>query len=174
MREPEAVERALNVDSATEDAPPNDPQPPSLESGHLIAFVFAAVFGGCIGLFYGIGSLTPIQMTVGLNWALLCRWRAAGGGRGFLRQMLRRREVELEACDERPRQDILDKTGSPGGETKILPGVAALAGGCAAGGIGFEIMTWVFKWTAPAPFYGALVVFITAGTWLFLKLTKGL
>ena len=72
-----------------------------------------------------------------------------------------------------PDKDILDKLDRREERRKILPGVAAFAGGCAAGLAAYEIMKWVFRWIAPAPLYGTLVVFIAVATWLFLKLSEG-
>jgi fatty acid desaturase len=72
-----------------------------------------------------------------------------------------------------PDKDILDKLDRREGRRKILPGVAAFAGGCAAGLVAYEIMKWVFKWMAHAPLYGALVVFIGVALWLFLKFSAG-
>ena len=72
-----------------------------------------------------------------------------------------------------PDKDILDKLDRREGRRKILPGVVAFAGGCAAGLVAYEIMKWVFRWMPPAPLYGALVVFIGVALWLFLKLSKG-
>ena len=57
-----------------------------------------------------------------------------------------------------PDKDILDKLDRREGRRKILPGVAGIAGGGAAGLVGYEIMELVFRWMAPAPLYGALVV----------------
>jgi len=53
-----------------------------------------------------------------------------------------------------PDKDILDKLDRREERRKILPGVAAFAGGCAAGLAAYEIMKWVFRWIAPAPLYG--------------------
>ena len=71
-----------------------------------------------------------------------------------------------------PDKDILDKLDRRERRKKILPGIAALAAACAAGLVAYEIMKWVFGWIAPAPFYGAMVVFIGAATSLFLKLSE--
>jgi hypothetical protein len=72
-----------------------------------------------------------------------------------------------------PDKDILDKLDRREARGKILPGVLALARGCAAGLVAYEIMNWVFRWIAPAPLYGALVVFIGTATWLFVKSSGG-
>jgi hypothetical protein len=59
-------------------------------SGHLIAFVFAAVFGACIGLFYGIGQFDPYTDQRWLWIGLYCVVGALlGAAGGFLRQLLR-------------------------------------------------------------------------------------
>jgi len=71
-----------------------------------------------------------------------------------------------------PDKDILDKLDRREGRRQILPGIAAFAGGCAVGLVAYDIMRWVFSWTAPAPLYGALVAFIVVATWLFVKLSK--
>ncbi len=72
-----------------------------------------------------------------------------------------------------PDKDILDKLDRREARGKILPGITAVAGGFAGGLAAYEIMKWVFKWVAPAPLYGALVVLIGIATWLFVKLSAG-
>jgi fatty acid desaturase len=72
-----------------------------------------------------------------------------------------------------PDKDILEKLDRRERRRKILPGFAAFAGGCAVGLAAYEIMKWVFRWMAPAPIDGALVVFVAVALWLFLKLSKG-
>lgn len=71
-----------------------------------------------------------------------------------------------------PDKDILDKLDRREGRKKILPGIVAIAGGCAAGLGAYEIMKFVFRWPLPAPIYGALIVFIGIATWIFLKLSE--
>lgn len=63
-------------------------------------------------------------------------------------------------------------TASRAARGKIFPVITAVAGGFAGGLAAHEIMKWVFKWVAPAPLYGALVVFIGIATWLFVKLSE--
>jgi fatty acid desaturase len=72
-----------------------------------------------------------------------------------------------------PDKDILDKLDRREWRRKILPGIAAFAGGCAAGLVAYDIMRSVFRWPVPAPLYGALVVFIGVATWLFVKMSEG-
>jgi hypothetical protein len=72
-----------------------------------------------------------------------------------------------------PDKDILEKLDRRERRRTILLGGVAFAGGCAGGLIAYEIMKRVFKWTAPAPLDGALLVFVGVGLWLFLKLNKG-
>ena len=72
-----------------------------------------------------------------------------------------------------PDKDILDKLDRREARGKIFPGITAVAGGFAGGLAAYEIMKWVFRWAAPAPLYGALVVFIGVATWLFVKLSVG-
>jgi len=72
-----------------------------------------------------------------------------------------------------PDKDILDKLDRREARRKILPGVLALAGGCAAGLVAYEITNLVFRWITPAPLYGGLIVFIGIATWLFVKVSGG-
>jgi hypothetical protein len=72
-----------------------------------------------------------------------------------------------------PDKDILEKPDRRERREKIVPGVAAFAGSCAAGLVAYGIMNRVFKWTAPAPLDGAMLVFVGVALWQFLKLSKG-
>jgi hypothetical protein len=73
-----------------------------------------------------------------------------------------------------PDKDILDKLDRREARRKVVfPGLLALAWGVLAGLAGYEIMKLAFKWTAPAPLYGALVVFIGVSIWMFARLTAG-
>jgi hypothetical protein len=73
-----------------------------------------------------------------------------------------------------PDRDILDKLDRrEARRTIVLPGFLALAWGTVAGLAAYEIMKLIFRWLAPAPLYGALVVFIGVATWAFVMLTAG-
>ena len=71
-----------------------------------------------------------------------------------------------------PDKDILDKLDRREARRKIVfPGLLALAWGVLAGAMGYEIIKLAFHWVAPAPLYGALVVFIAVSTFAFARLT---
>jgi hypothetical protein len=72
-----------------------------------------------------------------------------------------------------PDEDILNKLDRREARRKVLlPGIFAFADGCVAGLIAYEIMKRIFRWVAPAPLYGGLVVLIAVATWLFAKLSR--
>jgi hypothetical protein len=71
-----------------------------------------------------------------------------------------------------PDKDILDKLDRLEARRKIvLPSFLALAWGIVAGVAAYEIVKLIFRWVAPAPLYGALVVLIAVATWVFMKLS---
>ena len=60
--------------------------PASWKPAHQIAFIFAALFGGCIGIFAGMGHFDPYEPGY---WLHVSVWTAIGAFLGALGGFLR-------------------------------------------------------------------------------------